>query len=131
VPGARDEVHAVALDAVIGIAQRVDLELAAVARTRVHHPDRETAVEELAHRGLDALADLLKRRLESLRHFLGDDADPLYLAQDAKHGAIRSLTAKTPGAPRNGRKVRTRLLDSLFLGVLGALAVQDHKSFPE
>ncbi len=79
-PRRSHEVHAETLDAVIRISERMNLELAPVARARVHMADGEAAAEELAHLGLNAVADLGERRFESSRRRFRDDADALYFA---------------------------------------------------
>jgi len=80
-PRAGHEMHAKALDPVVGIVERVDLQLAAIARAGVYSADRETAAEQFADRRLETLADLLQGRLIDARQILGEDAGALDLGR--------------------------------------------------
>ena len=53
-----DEVHAEALDAVVGVVERMDFQLATVARAGIHLADREAAAEQFADLRFQLHADL-------------------------------------------------------------------------
>ena len=81
---ARDEFDAETLEIVVGAVHRVDLELAAVARARIHVPNRERAAEMLE----DHLPEPLLERSQCgvrKRSGLGDDAGLRDLFQQLVH----------------------------------------------
>ena len=73
-PRARDEADAEPLEVVVGIAERVDLELAAVARAGIDMADRERAVKVLQHSCFEPLRRHAQR-IVGRRRRLGLDAD--------------------------------------------------------
>jgi len=70
---ARDEADADALEVVVGIPERVDFELAPVARARIDLTDRERAVEALQYVAFEA-ACRGEQRLIRFRRRFGPDA---------------------------------------------------------
>jgi hypothetical protein len=85
VPGARDEPDAEALDVVVRVAERVDLELAGVAGAGVDLPDRQRAAEDAQD---VVLQPRDAGRIGGRRgRILGLDAGDRDLLQDVQHGA--------------------------------------------
>lgn len=83
------KMDAEALAVVEGIVDRMDLELAPVARTGIDLADREASPEAPLDDLLQLYADLLDLRVGDGRERLGDDAGTEYLLKDSDH--------KTPG----------------------------------
>ena len=70
--GRGDEAQAEAFEIVEGIVQRVDLELAAVARAGIDLADRQAAAEPPARRAIDARGELGERRVVGAGAALGE-----------------------------------------------------------
>ncbi len=113
-----DEVHAETLDAVVGVVERVNLQLAAVARAGIDGTDRQAAVEQFADARLQFLAHRLEGRVGGRRR-LGDYADFADFVEDPKHrwslpdgsvhpGKIHFSHGSTPSALTNTADPETR-----------------------
>src|SRR5712672_1334215 len=81
---ARDELDAETLEIVVGTVHRVDLELAAVARARIHVPDRQRTAEVLEYDLPEPLLERSQRRVRK-RSGLGDDSGLGDLFQQLVH----------------------------------------------
>ena len=84
VPWTGDEADAEALEVVVGIVQRMDLELAAVAGAGVDVADAERAPEQAQHRVAQAPRHLLQRGVGPRRGLAGQ-ADAQDLSQELVH----------------------------------------------
>src|SRR5687767_10323599 len=81
---ARDELDAEAFQDVVGIAERLDFQLAAVARAGIDLPDGQCLAQDVEELAVNAL-DLRARRLAALGRRLGADAGARNLPEDLPH----------------------------------------------
>ena len=81
---AGDELDAQAFDVVVGVVERVDLQLAAVARAGVDLPDRQRLAEDREQLGMDLLRGDTQR-LAALGRRLGANARVRDLPGDLPH----------------------------------------------
>ncbi len=86
------EMYAEPLAVVNRIVHSVDLQLAPVARTRIHLPDREAPLKTPSDDLLQLNADTLDLRIGYRRQFLGHDAGAEYLFENSDH-KIEALLA--------------------------------------
>ena len=78
-----DEFDAAALDVVMRVVQRVDLEFAAVARSRVDHADAQRAPQHFQDIGLQSLAQM--GVVAGRRHGIAQHPGTEYLLYDIEH----------------------------------------------
>jgi hypothetical protein len=82
------EAQAEALQVVEGVSQRVDLELAAIARSGVDLADRQRAAEPAARCPVDAARELGEARIVGRGRRLGEGGLEQALEQQLAHGAL-------------------------------------------
>ncbi len=86
-----DEAQAEALEIVEGVAERVDLQLAAVARAGIDLADREAAAETPPRGAVDLRGELRQHRLVPGRWRFRQRAARQAFEQGSAHGSLRRL----------------------------------------
>ena len=90
--GRGDEADAEALDVVECVVEGVDLQFAAVARSRINFPDGEAAAEPAPRRPVHAAREFDECRVIRMRRRLGERT----LEQATEKGLAHVLTGRVP-----------------------------------